>query len=124
MNKKRLFTAALLLVFALAHSTAEATVLRVAIVKTDDIPAYVDEIGIARGLYEDLGLTAEVRVWRARFAGPDTGSVVVSVEWADMATFAAEDAILAKSDEWHAWLKKMASRREIISDSLYDLLSE
>lgn len=98
--------------------------LRVVIVKTNDVPAYVEEIEITRGLYENLGLTAEVRVWRARFAGPDTGSVVVSVKWADMATFAAEDAILAKSDEWHAWLKKMASKREIISDSLYDLLSE
>jgi hypothetical protein len=124
MTTKRTISCVCLIFIALAISTTQATVLRVVVVQTDDVHAYVEEVEQARDIWDELGSNAVVRVCRARFAGTETGTVVGSVEWPDLAAFASDDAKLADSEEWNAWLKKMATKRRIVSDSLYNLLSE
>ena len=116
----------LALTLILATSTlviaAEPTVLRVVVVKADDVNAYVQQLEQGRALLKRLGSAGTVRAWRARFAGPDTGTVVVSVEYPNMAAFAADEPKIAGSAEYQAWLKGLDKVRKVVSDSLYQEL--
>lgn len=85
-------------------------VLRVVAVKTADVPAYVQEIGKARGMLKRLGLDVKVRVWRATYAGPDAGTVIVSQEFSSLTGFA---------DAMTKWVKNLDKIRTVVSDSLY-----
>ena len=101
---------------------AQAAVMRVVVVQTTDVAAYTKELAQVQAHMTRLGGTATIRAWRARFAGSDTGSIVVSVEYKDMAEFAAIDAKLRDDAANVATMKNMDAIRTIISDSLYDEL--
>ncbi len=62
----------LLVVLALSNAAfaQKATVLRVIMVKTDNVAAYVQEVEKGRQLAKSMGLQGLPRVWQARFAGP------------------------------------------------------
>lgn len=122
MKSKLSLLVVLLLASSFFASAAHATVLRVVTIQTDNTEAYVKEIGNGQALLKKLGSTAILRVWRARFAGPDAGTVVVSIEYADLVTFAAEDKKVSADPDYQAWLKGLAKIRKIVSDSLYDEL--
>ena len=113
--------AALVGLFVLA-SSADASVLRVVVVETNDVAAYMGQLNTLKASLQRLGSKSTVRAWRARFAGPNAGSIVVAVEYADMATFAAEDSMIARDAEYQATLKSMSQVRKIVSDSLYEEL--
>lgn len=100
-------------------STQKATVLRVVVVKTDNLPQYLDELEKGKEMRKRLGMPGQVRIWRARYAGPDAGAVVVSVEYPSMAAFAAEEAKISASSEYQAWLKGLDRIRTVVSESLY-----
>jgi hypothetical protein len=121
MKRFTVMLAALAGLFVLA-SSAEATVLRVVVVETNDVAAYMGQLNTLKASLQRLGSKSTVRAWRARFAGPNAGSVVVAVEYADMASFAAEDSMIAKDSEYQATLKSMSQVRKIVSDSLYEEL--
>lgn len=121
MKRLTVMLAALVGLFALV-SSAEATVLRVVVIETNDVAAYMGHLNTLKASMQRLGSKATVRAWRARFAGPNAGSIVVAVEYADMATFAADDAVIAKDAEYQATLKSMGQMRKIVSDSLYEEL--
>jgi hypothetical protein len=121
MRKLIVAATAMLGVFALT-ATAEATVLRVVVVETTDMAAYAGELAKIRAAMTRLGSKSTVRVWRARFAGPNAGAVVVSVEYPDMAAFAAEDAKVQADPEYAALIKGLDRVRKIVSDSLYEEL--
>ena len=112
----------ILLLVCAASSTAfaqKATVLRVVVVKTDDPAAYAQEIEKGRQVMKSLGIQGQTRVWQARFAGPEAGAVVVSIEYPNMAAFADAVAKTNASSEYQAWLKGLDKIRKIVSDSLY-----
>ena len=115
---------AVLLVLGLSGSAfaQKATVLRVLVVKTDNPTAYAQELTKGIELMKSMGIPATLRVWRARFAGPEAGSVVVSIEYPSLAAYAAADAKLSASSEYMAWLKGLDKIRTIVSDSLYNEL--
>ncbi len=121
MKRLAVVLTALVGLFVMAAS-AEATVLRVVVVETDDVTAYMGKMSALRADMQRLGIKSTVRVWRARFAGPNAGSIVVAVEYADMATFAADDARIAGDAEYQGTLKEMSKMRKIVSDSLYEEL--
>jgi hypothetical protein len=121
MKRFTVMLAALAGLFVLA-SSAEATVLRVVVVETNDVAAYMGQLNTLKASLQRLGSKSTIRAWRARFAGPNAGSVVVAVEYADMASFAAEDSMIAKDAEYQATLKSMSQVRKIVSDSLYEEL--
>ncbi|MGB7740796.1 MAG: hypothetical protein WBM03_16945 [Steroidobacteraceae bacterium] len=121
MKRLTVMLAALVGLFVLANS-AQANVLRVVVVETNDVTAYMGQLNTLRASLQRLGSKSTVRAWRARFAGPNAGSIVVAVEYADMATFAAEDSMIAKDAEYQATLKSMSQIRKIVSDSLYEEL--
>ena len=121
--KSRVFAvAALLLVSSIFALDANATVLRVVTIQTDNVDAYVQELGRGQALIKKLGGSAIIRVWRARFAGPDAGAIVVSLEYPDMATFAGDEKKVTETADYQAWLKGLAKIRKVLSDSLYDEL--
>jgi glutamine cyclotransferase len=114
--------AVILLVVCAASSAAfaqKATVLRVVVVKTDDPAAYAQEIEKGRQVMKSLGVQGQTRVWQARFAGPEAGAVVVSIEYPSMAAFADAVAKTNASNEYQAWLKGLDKVRKIVSDSIY-----
>ena len=113
--------AALIGLLAMAGG-AQAAVMRVVVVQTSDVAAYTKELAQVQAHMTRLGGGATIRSWRARFAGSDTGSIVVSVEYKDMAEFAAIDAKMRDDAANVATMKNMDAIRTIISDSLYDEL--
>ena len=111
--------AAALAVLAYA-SSAQAAVSRVIIVDTADAAAYLKNLDKVRAMNTRLGNKGVIRTWRARFAGPQTGALVVVIEYADMNTFAAEDTKLRGDAEFQSLQKELDKTRKIVSDSLYD----
>ncbi len=98
-------------------TTAKTTVLRVVTVKTDDVAAYLAELEKGKEIMKKLGVTAITRIWHATFAGPNAGSVLVSIEFPNMAALAEASKELT-NPEYMTWLKGMDKMRTVISDSL------
>ena len=112
----------ILLLVSAASSAAfaqKATVLRVVVVKTDDPAAYAQEIEKGRQVMKSLGIQGQTRVWQARFAGPEAGAVVVSIEYPNMAAFCDAVAKTNPRSENHARLKGLDKKRKILYDSHY-----
>ena len=104
---------------ALAQKT---TVLRVVEIKTDNVAAYLQALEQNKQIMKKLGLTPQIRVWQATYAGPNAGSIIVSVEYSSMAAFADADAKTRADKDYQAWLKGMDKIRTVVSDSLYSEL--
>ena len=117
MKRLTVILAAMVGLFVLANS-AEASVLRVVVVETNDVAAYMGQLNTLRASLQRLGSKSTVRAWRARFAGPNAGSVVVAVEYADMTTFAAEDAMIAKDRALPASINAFPSGTEHVTMSM------
>ena len=98
---------------------ANLACLRVITVKTDNVAAYIQELDKGRAIMKRLGVTANLRVWRATFAGPNAGSVVVSQEFASFAALAEAQAKTSADPEFSKWLAGLDKVRTITSDSLY-----
>ena len=123
MKKKTVLSLVIFLVVcALSNASLaqKATVLRVIRVKTDNVAEYAAELEKGRQLQKSLGSSAQIRVWQARFAGPEAGSVVVSIEYPSMAAYVADEAKVNASADYQSWLKGLNKIRTLISDSLYN----
>jgi hypothetical protein len=120
MKSKVIAFVALLFVSSVLAVDVHATVLRVVTIQTDNADAYLQELGRGQALIKKLGGSAIIRVWRARFAGPDAGTTVVSLESPDMITFANDEKRVTETAEYQSWLKDLAKTRKVLSDSLYD----
>lgn len=109
---------------ALASGAAlAAPVLRVIVVDTRDLKAYLHEVEQLRAEYKKAGVPITLRAWRATFAGPDAGSVVVTVEVADLATLAKVQEMQKSNAEIAATMQRIGALRHIDSDSLFEELS-
>jgi hypothetical protein len=111
------------LIASLSAAAADTAVSRVIVVQTADVPGYVHEVETLQALLKKAGVPATLRVWRATYAGPDTGSIVVIVEVPNLAGIAKIEDSLRTNPDLAAEMKKINAMRKIVSDSLYDLLS-
>jgi hypothetical protein len=111
------------LIASLSAVAADPTVLRVIVVQTADVPGYVHEVESLQALLKKAGQSATLRVWRATFAGADTGSIVVSIEVPNLDAVAKMNDSIRTNPELAAEMKKINAMRKIVSDSLFDLLS-
>lgn len=87
MLRKTAFVFAVLALMLAMSSTAFAqktTVARVVVVKTDNVPAYLQALESNKEILKKLGITAQIRIWQAIFAGPQAGSIVVAIEYPNM----------------------------------------
>jgi len=115
-----LVAAAALALALTGNAFAASTVwLRVITVKTDNVAAYTHEIERGRALMKKLGLQITTRIWRATFAGPDAGTVVVSQEFPSWQAFSDAQAKVAADKDMQAFLAGLDKIRTITSDSLY-----
>ena len=120
--------ASLALIFALGLGASNAalaegkTYLRVIVVKTEDVSAYMHELDKGKLILKRLGVPVQLRVWRATFAGPDAGALIVSQEYPSFAAFADSTAKTAVDPEFLQWVKGLDKVRKIASDSLYQEL--
>ena len=94
-------------------------VLRAVTVETDDVAGYLEELSKGKALMAELDAVGEIRVFQATFAGPQTGTIVVTVQWPDIATMVADEAKLSQSEEYGDWVADLDDIRDIVSDSLY-----
>ncbi|MGH9503486.1 MAG: hypothetical protein ACRD20_11610 [Terriglobales bacterium] len=122
MRRNTVIAAVILLLVCAASSAAfaqKATVLRVVVVKTDNPTAYVQEIEKGRQIMKSLGVPGLTRVWQARFAGPEAGSIVVSIEYPSMEAFTEAYNKTNASSDYQNWIKGLDKIRKIVSDSIY-----
>lgn len=108
--------------FAATALAGSSVVLRVVTVKTDNAAAYVQEIDKARQIIKRLGLSVQTRVWRATYAGPNAGTVIVSQEYASLAAFADAMTKANADPEYSQLIKGLDKIRTVQSDSLYSEL--
>jgi hypothetical protein len=120
--------ASLALVFALGlgvSNTASAegkSYLRVIVVTTEDASAYLRELDKGKAMLKRLGISVHIRAFRATFAGPEAGALVVSQEYASFAALADASTKTAADPEFSQWVKSLDKVRKIMSDSLYQEL--
>jgi hypothetical protein len=93
--------------------------MRVITVKTDNVGAYMQQLENGRAMLKRLGLGTQLRVFRATYAGPNAGSIVVTQEYASLAALADAQAKEAADADFTAWVKNLDNIRTITSDSLY-----
>ena len=122
MKQQALTLVALLLACCLSAAPARAAEMRVIVVQTDNLEGYLKEVSHGQAILQRLDASATLRVWRARFAGPNAGTVVVTIEYADLTTYAADDKKTSADAEFKTWIKGLDKYRKITSDSLYDEL--
>ena len=67
--------AALAIAMSSAASAASTVVLRVISVKTDNVAAYMQQLDKGRAMLKRLNIPTQLRIWRATYAGPNTGTV-------------------------------------------------
>jgi ABC-type sugar transport system substrate-binding protein len=101
---------------ALADSNAW---IRVIMVKTDNVSAYMQQLDKGRAMMKRLGINSTLHVYKATFAGSGTGQVVVTQEYASWTALSDAQAKTAADPEFAAWLKNLDNVRTIVSDSLY-----
>jgi hypothetical protein len=122
MKRNAALSVVILLLVCLASSAAFAqkgTILRVVVVKTDNPAAYAQELEKGKQIMKSLGIQATTRVWQARYAGPEAGAMVASIEYPSMDAFADAFKKTSTSPEYMAWIKDLDKIRKIVSDSLY-----
>lgn len=112
-----------LVISLLAGAAVEAATLRVVVVQPTDVDAYVRAIEQGKALLKSKGSQGTIRVWRARFAGPDAGAVVVSIEFPNLEALAKDDARFATDPELKSWLQGLDKLRKVVSDSVYNELA-
>jgi hypothetical protein len=93
----------------------KATVLRVVVVKTDSVAAYLEQLEKGKEIMKKAGATPEIRIWQATFAGPNAGSIVVAIEYSNLAAFADADAKTRADKDYQAWIKGLEKIRTIVS---------
>jgi hypothetical protein len=115
---------ALFMAFALPGfvSAQEApAVIQVVAVDVDPASqtAYLERLSKAQAIFKRLGLPA-LRVWFSSLSGPNTGSIVIAVEYTDDVTRAQGGAKLAADAEWRKWIAEMQQwgKSDVTSNSL------
>jgi hypothetical protein len=73
----------------------------------------------ARAIAEKYGSTGKPRFWMSAYSGPNTGRVIVTVEYPSLVALAQSAAKVRQSPEWQQLLADtQASSIEMVSDSI------
>jgi CTP:molybdopterin cytidylyltransferase MocA len=118
------FAAVVGLTASLSAVAASSATMRVIVVQTADVPAYVHEVHTLQAIFKKLGQPVTLRVWQATYAGSDTNSIIVSVEYPNFMTLAKVNDMFATNQEVVAEMNKIGAMRKILSDSLYQEQAE
>jgi TRAP-type C4-dicarboxylate transport system substrate-binding protein len=112
-------TLVLLLGMSSAAFAQKTTVVRVVVVKTDNPAAYAQAIEAGKEIMKKAGVSANVRVYQAGYAGPETGAVIAAIEYSSITALAEAETKLRADKDYIAWIKGLDKIRTIISDSVH-----
>ena len=119
-SKLMLVAVTILLSMSAPLLAQDAPVLRVIVVQTDSPGAYIKEVlETGRAHMKRLESTGNLRIWKAKYAGNNAGSVVISIEYPSLTALAADDKKGAADPALGAWIRGLDKMRKIVSDSLY-----
>ncbi|MEN8184315.1 MAG: hypothetical protein ABFS46_17450 [Myxococcota bacterium] len=84
-----------------------------------NVDAYVAELGELQGLLSKAGLSP-IRVWQSTLAGPNTGTIAITIESKNLAGFAANTGKIQASPEIQKWLDELQEKGlgDLVSNSL------
>lgn len=112
-----------LVLLALPAAAADAPkVLTVLSVKVKgDQAAYLQRVKQFNAVSKRLESAGTMRVWRATAAGPNVGTIYVSIEYANLEAFAKAQTKLQADEEWNKLRKELdaSGLREVIDSSLF-----
>lgn len=101
---------------------ASASTMRVVIVQATDVAGYTKALEDGKALMKTKGGSGQIRAWIATFAGENTGTVVVSIEYASFEALAKDFTLMRTDPEIKAWLQGLSRYRKVLSDSVYEEL--
>lgn len=102
---------------------AETSTLRVVVVETKDLKAYLATLAEVRRLTASAAPKMIVRAWQATYAGPNAGAIIVSVEHpGSMSKFAAAWEGMMANAQIAAKMDELGRLRKVVGDSLYQEL--
>ena len=104
----------------LGAAVAEPAVMRVVVVEAMDAKEFRHELDKLLALERTVVPEASIRVWRARFAGADTGTLIVAAEVPSLAALAKIDEFGKQNGEFAATMRRLTAMTRVISDSLYE----
>ena len=104
----------------LAQDDGVEKILQVVRIDThDNTGAYLEGLRVTLARLAELAPDTKARVWQARFSGDTTGTIYVTIEYPDMASFAASGKVIANDEAWADSIKALeATGRTIESQSL------
>ena len=105
---------------ALAAESGEPAVLRVVIIQTSNLKTYAHELSVEEGMLRKVGVNCTFKVWEAHYAGPETGMVVVALQFANWDMFTRYLSAGKMHPDLGAQMAKFnPSLRKVVSDSVY-----
>src|SRR2546430_15108429 len=96
--------AALAVAMSSAAFAASTQWARVVTVKTNNLSAYMAELDKGRAMLKRLGVSVQLRVWRAQYAGPQAGTLTITQEYSSWAAVADGQAKTMADPEFGKWL--------------------
>jgi hypothetical protein len=119
-SKLMLVAVSILLSMSAPLLAQDAPVMRVIVVQTDNPNAYIKEVlETGRAHLKRLESTGNLRIWKAKYAGSNAGSVIVAIEFPSLTALAEDDKKTAADPALAAWVRSLDKIRKIVSDSLY-----
>ena len=119
-SKLMLVAVTILLSMSAPLLAQDAPVMRVIVVQTDNPSAYIKEVlETGRAHMKRLESTGNLRIWKAKYAGSNAGSVIVAIEFPSLTALAEDDKKTAADPALGAWVRGLDKMRKIVSDSLY-----
>ena len=100
-------------------STGSVLLITGVAVHPGQLEEYRKRVGRAEGISKRLGLKGRPRMWHAIVAGPNTGGVVVGIEYPDLTTYVAEQTKLAGDAEWQKLIAGLDPIRTLTGRWLY-----
>jgi hypothetical protein len=120
----RLSAVVLAVSVVLAHASvvrAEGKFLQVIGIKVPgNVGSYLEKVKKAQTMAMRLGMPP-ARVWRATLAGPDTGTILIGIEFPTLAAMEEAQRKVAADADWQKLMKEMdKSGRTVVSNSLFE----
>ena len=119
-SKLVLIAATILLSISAPLLAADAPVMRVIVVQTDNPGTYIKEVlETGQAHLKRLGSIGHLRAWKAKYTGRDAGSVIIAIEFPSLSALAEDEKKTAGDPALSAWIRDLDKIRKIVSDSLY-----
>jgi hypothetical protein len=105
---------------AMAAEPEGSAVMRIVTIQTADVRTYAHELSVEEGMLRRVGINCAFKVWQAQFAGPESGTIIVQLQFPSFEMFARYlDAGRTHPELLPQFNKFNPSLRKIVSDSIY-----